>query len=337
MKKRIMDLQWFAGEGTRIADVVVPEVFNPYVIEKTAEKSRLRQAGIIANVPGVEVPNGGATVNMPFWTDLGNGDEVLSDTTPLTPDKISADVDVAAILKRGKAWKANDLARSFSGSDVMGAIASLVADYWARQEQATLIAILKGIFASSSMTDNLLDISGLSGAGAAVDKNSLIDAISLLGDSGRELTGIVCHSAVMYDLAKKSVLDARVNVGDTNTAPEYQSYLGRAVIDDDGCPVENAGGGKVYTTYIFGAGAIGSAVGEPPVPTETERQALAGNDVLVNRRHFILHPRGVKWLNVDLTPMESTPGNIALAKGTNWQRVFEPKNVRIVAFKHKIG
>jgi len=332
---------------TQIADVIVPEIFNPYVTQLTAEVSRLRQSGIVTNIPGLEVPKGGATVNMPFWNDLGSGDQVLSDTNALVAGKIQAGLDIAAVLKRGNAWAANDLASSFSGDDVMGAIARLVAGYWARTEQATLIEILKGVFASASMASNLLDISGAAGSAASISKNALIDAISLLGDSGRNLTGIVCHSAVMYDLAKKSVLDARVNVGDTSTAPEFQTYLGRQVIDDDGCPVDTVdildgsnnviGQDKVYTTYIFGAGAIGSAIGTPPVPTETERKALEGNDILVNRRHFILHPRGVKWTNAAPTAGESTPGNVALAKGANWERVYEPKNVRIVCFKHKIG
>jgi hypothetical protein len=326
-----------AGEGTRIADVIVPEVFNPYVDVQIVDHSRLRQSGIIGTVAGLSVPNGGATINMPFWDDLGSTDQVLSDSIPLVPDKITAGIDIAAILKRGNAWKANDLATSFAGSDVMGAIGRRVADYWIKVEQATLISILKGVFASSGMNDSVLDISALAGAGGSISKNALIDAISLLGDAGRNLTGIVCHSAVMYDLAKKSVLDARVNVGDTNTAPEFQTYLGRQVIDDDGVPVETVGGDKVYTTYIFGTSAIGSAVGAPPVPTETERDALGGNDILVNRRHFILHPRGVKWTNAALTAGEATPGNAALANGANWERVYDQKLVRIVAFKHKIG
>jgi len=328
-----------AGEGTRIADVITPEVFNPYVDEYIVDHSRLRQSGIIGTVPGVTVPNGGATINMPFWPDIGEGDQVLSDSIPLVPDKITAGLDIAVILKRGNAWKANDLATSFAGSDVMGAIGRRVGDYWIKVEQAILLSILKGVFGSASMSDSMLDISGITGAGASIGRNSLIDAISLLGDAGRNLTGIVTHSAVMYDLAKKHLLDPRVNIGDPSFtgAPEFQTYLGRQVIDDDGCPVETVGTDKVYTTYIFGAGAIGGAVGTPPVPTETERDALGGNDILVNRRHLIMHPRGVKWTNASLTAGEATPGNIALAKGANWERVYEQKNIRIIAFKHKIG
>ena len=327
---------------TRLADVIIPEIFNPYVIERTAEVSRLRQSGIIGNIPGLAVPDGGVLVNMPFWNDLGKGNQVLSDTVPLATHNIVAGKDVAAVLARGNAWSANDLATAFSGSDVMGAIAQLVAEYWAREEQRTLIAILDGIFASASMSNSVLDMTvdaggnPVTGSGTSISRNALIDAISLLGDSGRNLTGIVTHSAVMYDLAKKEILDARVNVGDTNTAPEFRTFLGRQVIDDDGTPISGTAD-KVYTTYLFGTGAIGAAMGNPPVPTETERSALAGNDILVNRRHFILHPRGVKWLNVDLTAGDSTPGDDALAKGANWERVYEQKNVRIVKLRHRIG
>jgi hypothetical protein len=318
----------------RLSEIIIPEVFDPYVIQRSAEVSRLRQSGIIGMIPGLNVPDGGVTVNMPFWNDLGKGSEVLEIGKKLTPSRIVAGKDVAAIHTRGKAWTDADLTATFTGSDPMGAIANLVAEFWARDEQDILLATLKGIFASASMNDNVLDISNAAPNTETISRNSLIDAISLLGDAGRNLTGIVCHSSVMYDLAKKEILDAKVNVGNTETAPEFQTYLGRQVIDDDGCPVETVGTDKVYTTYIFGIGAIGSAIGSPKVPTETGRDDLAGEDRLTNRRHFILHPRGVAYRG---NFAGTTPSNSDLAVGTNWERVYEQKNVRIVAFKHKIG
>jgi hypothetical protein len=318
----------------RLSEIIIPEVFNPYVIQRTAEVSRLVQSGIIGAVPGLNVPDGGVAVNMPFWNDLGKGSEVLEIGKKLTPSRIVAGKDIAVLHTRGKAWTDADLTQTFTGSDPLGAIIQLAAEFWARDQQDILIASLKGVFAAASMNDNSLDISAKAGAAGTISKNSLIDAISLLGDAGRNLTGVVCHSAVMYDLAKKEILDARVNVGDTNTAPEFQRYLGRQVIDDDGVPVETAGGDKVYTTYIFGVGAIGYAEGAPKVPTETGRDELAGEDTLVNRRHFILHPRGVKFKGQFAG---TTPSNGDLAVGANWERVYEQKNVRIVEFKHKIG
>ena len=41
-------------EITKIADVVVPELFNPYVVNRTMELSALVQSGIIVNSPEFE-------------------------------------------------------------------------------------------------------------------------------------------------------------------------------------------------------------------------------------------------------------------------------------------
>jgi len=121
---------------TILTDIIEPEVFNEYVIERTAELSKFRASGIIAPVSDITVPDGGTLVNMPFWGDLDGDDEVLSDSAPLGVGKIQAKQDAAIVLARGKAWGANDLSSAFSGDDVMAAIGSLVAEYWARREQA---------------------------------------------------------------------------------------------------------------------------------------------------------------------------------------------------------
>jgi hypothetical protein len=108
-------------------------------------------------------------------------------------------------------------------------------------------------------------------------------------------------------------------------------FLGKPVIVDDSLPVSEG----VYTTYIFGAGAFGWGEGGAPVPVETARDALAGDDILIHRRHFILHPRGVAFQN-DPSIVGPTPSNDDLANYRNWERVYESKNVRIVQFKHKL-
>ena len=316
---------------TIISDVIIPEIFNPYVIARTAALSAIRTSGIAANVPGVSVPVGGKTINMPFWNDLDAGGdiEVLSDTTGLTPAKIDAGKDIAVILARGKAWGVNDLAGLFAGSDPMRAIGDLVAAYWARQEQKVLLKTLEGVFGAASMAGNALDISSEAGNAAFISNNTLIDAIALLGDSGHSLSGILCHSAVMYDLAKKKLLDQQSGIPG-ESAPEFASFLGRRVIVDDSCPVDSG----VYTTYLFGPGAIGYAEGSGLTATETQRDILKGEDLLANRRNFIFHPRGVKWIG---NSAGSTPDNTELADAGSWERVYENKNVRMVEFKHKIG
>lgn len=315
---------------TKIADVIVPEVFNPYVVQKTAELSAFAQAGVIANDPAFDAlaTAGGKLINMPFWSDLTGDDEVLSDSTPLTPGKITAGQDVATLLMRGRAWKANDLATAISGSDPMAAIGDLVAAYWARQEQKTLINTLKGVFLAASMAGNKSDISGaVDPAVAEFTASTFIDAAYKLGDAESKLTAIAMHSATFASLRKQNLIDY---VFDSDNKP-IAVYMEKRVIVDDSMPV--AGG--VYSTYLFGAGAIAKGNGAAPVPTETDRDSLQGDDILINRQHFILHPRGVAFQAASVAGSSAT--NAELATAANWIRKYENKNIRIVEFKHLLS
>lgn len=316
---------------TKIQDVIVPEVFNPYVIQRTAELSAIYQSGIISHLPEFDrlASAGAKTINMPFWNDLTGDSQVLSDQTPLVPNKITTGQDVAVIIRRGNAWAANDLAANLAGDDPMRAIGDLVAGYWAREMQRILLALLKGVFASASMSGNVHDISGGTGDAAKFTATTFIDAVQKLGDAKEKLTAIVMHSAVEAALAKQNLIQT---VQPSDGSPSIKTYMGKRVIVDDGCPYENG----IFTTYIFGEGAIAYGSGNPVgfVATETDRDSLAGEDYLINRKTFILHPRGVAFTSASVA--DSSPSNAELATAANWNRVYENKNIRIVAFKHKI-
>ena len=319
---------------TKISDVIVPEIFNPYVVEKTAEKSKILQAGIA--VPNSKlnalVTQGGLTMQMPYWQDLTGDDEILADDTALTPGKITTEKDIAALLMRGKAWGANDLAGALAGADPMRAIGDRVADYWARREQKVLLSVLEGVFASTEMADHVLDKSSdTNGITAAM----VLDGKQLLGDASDQLTAIAMHSATFTALQKQNLIAYVSTTGPANSTIQIPTYLGYRVVIDDGMPRDTSGANPVYTTYLFARGVIGRGEGTPVdfVNTETDRDVLAGEDVLVTRRAFVLHPFGIKWIG---TPVGVTPSNEELATGTNWKRVYESKNIGIVAIKHLI-
>ncbi|MBN1042523.1 coat protein [Clostridium botulinum] len=311
---------------TKISDVIVPAVFNPYVVQRTMELSALYNSGIIANNPELDrlATSGGTTINMPYWEDLNGDDEVLSDDGALTPDKITAAQDVAVLLMRGKAWSANDLSKALSGSDPMATIGNLVAEYWARRMQHTLIKTLDGAFSATNMSNKILDITSKTGADK-ISGETFLDALQLMGDAKDKLTGVVMHSATETQLRKNNLIQTEL---DSNNQP-ISLFMNKRVIIDDGCPVDT---GK-YTTYLFGLGAVGLGNGAAPVPTETDRDSLAGDDILINRKHFVLHPRGVKWIG---SAAGSSPTNIELATGTNWSKVYEDKAIRMVKFVHKL-
>lgn len=318
----------------KIADVIVPEVFAPYVINESVEKSALFQSGLVQPDMRIELGTraGGETVNMPFWNDLDGDAEELSDSKSLTPAKIDAGQDVAVLQALGKAFQANDLAGALAGDDPVAAIGTRVAAFWTRNMQKRVVAALNGVFGAESMADNLLDISGETGTAAVIDKISFADASFLLGDQFGELSSVAMHSKTYSKLYKDDLIDT---VKGSDGMP-YPTYQGKRVIIDDGLPVVEG----VYMTFLFGMGAFGYAEGMPKVAVETDRDSLAGSDVIISRRHMILHPRGVKWTGNKISDGDSTSGHPTiseLATGTNWVKVYDPKQIRIIGFKHKIA
>jgi hypothetical protein len=329
---------------TKLSDVIVPALFNPYVIRRTAELSALIQCGIITTDAEFDrlASQAAPTINMPFFADLTGESEQIIEDADLEANKIESKKDVAAIIRRAKMWAGTDLAAALAGSDPMAAIASLVASFWARDMQKELIAVLNGIFgtytpdggaATTPLATNLLDISGVkSDAGKLWSASSFIDAQQLLGDAQAQLTAVAMHSATWSYLKKQNLITTEHPSVDVS----FDAYQGKRVVIDDGCPVADG----VYTSYLFGQGAIALGNGSPVgfVATEIDRDKKKGSgvDYLINRKTMILHPRGVKFTNAKVAKVEG-PSRAELKDAQNWLPVYEPKQIRIVAFKHKIG
>ena len=311
---------------TQISDIIVPEVFTDYVIERVEQQSALFRSGIAQPNAKLNelITGGGKVITIPAFKDLTGSSDVLSDSTALTPAKIGTKADVAHVLYRGKAWSSNELAGAIAGANPIEAIGQLVTDFWVRDEQTILINILKGVFGASNMSSLVAG-----GSTTYYDGDLVVDAQGLLGDASGKLQCIVMHSAVRNDLFKKDKT-AFTTYRDGNV--KYDRYLGYEVIVDDTCPVTDG----VYTSYLFAKGAVSLGSGQPAemVLTETDRDSLAGNDVLINRKALVIHPNGMKFKG---TPSGATPSNSELANGSNWERVSEIKNMGIVKIDAKIG
>ena len=180
--------------ATKISDIIVPSVFNPYLIQETNRLDEFVQAGIVQNDPAFDVlaTSGGNLINMPYFNDLTGDSEELSDSTALTVNAITTGQDKARLHMRGKSWGVNDLASSLSGADPMAVIASKVAKYWVGERSKVLFKSLVGI--ETTAASNVHDISGLAGALAVISGTTTLDAKQLLGDNASKIKGIAMHS-----------------------------------------------------------------------------------------------------------------------------------------------
>lgn len=331
---------------TAVADIIIPTVFENYTIERTAELSTFGQCGIVQHAPEFDAlaDGGGRDVKMPFWKDLSAPRQLLSDSASLTVNKITSDQDIARIQNDAQVWSVNHLATVISGTDPMQAIIDLVAEYWARVDEGLVVSCLKGMFAANTLSGNLLAIHSESIAGmtAANKLNgaTFVDACAKLGDRADQLTAVAMHSMTEAALRKQDLIDF---IPDSEAKAQIRVFQGRRVVVDDNLPVRaGTTDGQVYTTYLFGAGAF--AKGAAPLEdapllggrgtegVEIARQPLDSDSLLINRRRFVLHPRGVKFNSASVAG--DSPTNAELETAANWTRVFESKNVRIVAVTH---
>ena len=71
---------------TALADIIIPSVFEQYALERTAAKSALIDAGIVKMNAHYDslAAGSGKTVNMPFWQDVTQARQILSDGAALT-------------------------------------------------------------------------------------------------------------------------------------------------------------------------------------------------------------------------------------------------------------
>ena len=223
--------------GTTLQDIINPTpFFANYVVNRTAELSAIFQSGIITRDSRFDqLASEPAQVhNMPFFNDLTGDSEDVIEGQDLTAAKITSNQDTSTTIRRAKMWSSTDLAAQLAGTDPMKAIGDLAAGFWARDHQKELLNILDGVFASTSMTDHILDISSKSGKAANFSGEAFIDAMQLMGDARNSLTAVVMHSAT------KSYLD-KLNLIQTirqSDAVSFDTYMGRRVIVDDGCPVD---------------------------------------------------------------------------------------------------
>ncbi len=333
--------------ATLRSDVIIPEVFTPYVIEQTTARDAFLQSGVVQPMAELNATEGGDLINVPFFSANLSGDfEVLSDSSSLTPGKITTDKQVGVILHRGRAFESRDLAALAAGSDPMGAIGQKIGAYIANQRQKDLLACLSGVFGTVNTTDSNAAFFGLTIDGGSGDTPTVLSprhvakAKALLGDQGDKLAAVCMHSAVYYDLVERKLVDyvlATDGNGGSATAsggtitPAYgggndtvPTYCGLRVIVSDDVATNGSGSSKEYSTYFFTAGAVASGE-QAGLQTETDRDILAKSDAMSIDLHYCYHPVGSKWAVTTTNPTQSQ-----LETVSNWSKVYETKNLGIV-------
>ncbi|BCV05444.1 MAG: hypothetical protein CM15mV107_220 [Caudoviricetes sp.] len=237
--------------ATLRSDLIIPEVFTPYFIEATTQTDSFLQSGVVQPLAelNLSAERGGDFVKIPFYVANLTGDfEVLTDSTSLTPAKITADNQIAPVLHRGRAFSSRDLASLAVGGgiDPMAAIAQKMAAYVNNQKQKDLYSCLTGAFGSINANEVvqlylIYTFDSESGDTPTVlSPRHVAKAQSLLGDQGSKLTAIAMHSKVYGDLVERNAID---RIYDNTGAPDTDATGGSTTRAFDGPNVVDTFGG----------------------------------------------------------------------------------------------
>jgi len=324
---------------TQLADVIVPSEFTAYVVQNSVEKTALAQASVMRRNGLIEsqLRAGADSFSVPMWMDLGNDEANIADDDPThvaVPYKLGSGKQIVRKSFLHNSWSAMNLASELSGSDALQRIQDRARAYWDRQVQRRLVASLNGILGdnvANDAGDMLVDISAEVGDAAFFSAAAVIDAAASCGDAMDGLSAIAMHSDI-YARALKADLIA--------TIPDSQggfikTFRGLAIVVDDGLPVA----ANVYTTVLFGPGAVGYGITEPRIAdgTEIENSPSAGRgggmQTLHSRVNLAVHPAGFSFVEANVADVSPSIAELALA--ANWNRVVDRKAVPLAFLKSK--
>lgn len=332
--------------NTRLADVVTPEVFDPYIQEQMIGKSRFWKSGALQINPAISanLAGGGDVFKLPFWKNIGDdtGDaQIPVEGADATINKITSGEMRYKRLINEQHWSSNDLAPSLAGSEPMQAIANNVLGYWDKIYDTHSLAMIEGVIA-----DNILNDSGdlIQIESTIFDDNMVIDAQAKLGENGvlgradvnfGEWAMIVVRSEIYARMRKDNLISFTPVSGQDRP---LGSYMGMEVVvdkllNDDGVAAPNT----LFDTYIVKTGALNWGISNSGayIQTETSREALQGHglDLLHTRRQYAIHPIGFQWTDASVAGLSPTVAEFKLA--ANYDRVFKQENIGLVAVRSK--
>jgi len=343
----------------RLSDVFIPSVYGSYTAVNNPETSAFVRAGIAVTNPTLDAVarGGGKTFVVPFWKDI---DPTIE---PNYSNDDPADLAVPYGIQSGtmtarKAWLnqgfgETDLVQELAGESPLQHVRNRFGTYWTRVQERRLIATCVGLMADNVANDGgdmTVDISAASTTtnpdAQKFSSDAFVDVAYTMGDQVENLTAIAIHSSIDARMVKNDEIDTTL---DSNGNIVTRTYKGRTVIVDDSLPVSGSGADRVYTSILFGRGAIGFAgleghafalgEGVPKVAAEVSRTAEAGNgggmESIWERKTWMLHPFGFEWVESGAALTEFSPTYADLRLAAHWNRVVSRKQVPIAFLKSK--
>lgn len=206
------------------------------------------------------------------------------------------------------------------GLDPLDQIANKFAEKWDDVDEDTLVAIIKGVFAST--TDGGSEFADKHTFEAdKVNETSIYDATQkACGDNSEVFSLAIMHSKIANELAKKQLLEYIKYTDEQGIQRNTKigQWGDKIVLIDDSVTIDTTGDTTKYITYVLGEGLFDKEDLDVEMPFERYRNALknGGLTYLISRAMKVRHPMGFSYLKV--SQAKESPTNEEFANGANW-------------------
>lgn len=227
------------------------EVFGAYVdTVPNLKRNELLKSGAIVEKSqyAAMLPDqtGGNYITVPIKARIGGTPDNYDGSTNITTDSRDTFTHGRVVVGRAHGWTERDFSSDITGEDFMPA-AREVAEYWDDIDQATLLAVLDGIF-SMTGAENLKFVDGHTydvslESESGFKETTLNNAIQkALGDNKAKFSLAIMHSKIATDLENLKLL-AYMKYTDANGIERdltLATLNGRTVLIDDDMPTKEA-------------------------------------------------------------------------------------------------
>ena len=342
--------------GTNLSFPYDSEIFNyqwkttpDLILTSMLESGAVVRDGDIANM----ISNGSNFFTVPYYNLLTGTPEVYNGVNDFVLSGLTGGSYSGIVYGRQKAWSVISFIKDFnSGADPMAQIVSGVANYWIKQRQTRLIALLTALFAivddgahnntAQFYIDWLKHSTDITlTADIAVADANLIGETSIqtacvkaCGDNAQDFSLVIMHSVIANRLANLQLLNYSKYTdaaGITRDLP-IGTINGKTVIINDSVPcVDEASSSDAtvmaYTTYILGLGAIRFAEAPVDIPSEMDRdpKTTGGVDLIYTRIRECLHPYGFTYIGSATADVGIPDGTLNAA--ASWDINIDPKSI----------
>lgn len=262
---------------------------------------------------------------------LLDGDAVNYDgQTDITATSTKTFEQGVVVIGRAKAWTEKDFSYDITGGqDFMQNIAQQVAEYWTGVDQATILAILEGVFGMTDakgkefVDNHTYDVTGADdGCVTVTTLNSAMQ--QACGANKKKFSLVFMHSTIATNLENLNLIKHLTYTDKDGVTRDIELYTwnGRLVVVDDDLPAATGeDGSTVYTTYVLGDGAISFEDIGVKMPYEMARdpKTNGGVDTLYTRQRKAIVPFGISYEKKSQATL--SPTDAELKTGDNWALV----------------